>query len=270
VSSALLSPPRLTLNGMARRHGVSEVWIATRIRSSTFKPELRSNPAVHGRREYWYYSPDCVGWIDQQVEALMQVPALGKYLTMPQAAEVLGTTHHWVTKAVKIHGLPAHLRRSPTSQLVQAISPRTLGRLRSLRSDIAPHTWGNRTRLMHETGWQWHTIRKRLTAAGLESRQYRTGESGHLCIHYRTAEALQVLGIRPADIAAGGSWMTINALSRRLGRTHKWVAYRLSQAPYKSQRQRRLDDCGRPRWHYPPTVLAQLQRESLQQDPAAT
>jgi hypothetical protein len=68
----------------------------------------------------------------------------------------------------------------------------------------------------------------------------------------------------PSAIPRAGDWQTAKTMARRLGRTQKWVNYRIGA--FADLAEDRIDTNGRPRKHYPPSVFLALKEMSEQTD----
>jgi hypothetical protein len=212
------------------------------------------------------YPRACLGYVYDQTAALREIPWITRlWVPISQVCDELAVSFQTLRKlAVEIPQLelePFREFRSRTAQSGRVVAIR-LGAYRRLQSwlpEYAPDDWAPLTRLHEITGLSVFRLEKGL--AGAECRLYRAHNDA-LVWHYRIADA-RALG-PPPKAKPAGDWLTVHALSRRLHRPYTWVENHA--AGFATEK--RLDDQGVPRDHYPPTVEGKLRAIAEREKPA--
>jgi len=186
---------------------------------------------------------------------------MGDFIPVLQAMDELGQSRSWISNSIAKYRLDKPQRRRDSRNVVRVcISSGTLKSLSRHDVDYAPAGWYNKRQLRILTGWSHTTICNRLAKAGVNSKVC-LDEKG-LPRRFYAPEALEVLGIRPNHYPPAGDCMTERRMASLLGRSQDWVSVRMNMRNLRKTAQMMLDDCNRPRDHYPQTVYQTLKRIS--------
>ena len=80
-------------------------------------------------------------------------------------------------------------------------------------------------------------------------------------MHYPPEVLESLKELKEASPPLAGGWLTVNMIAHRIGRSFKWVDTRMSDYS-KFAALRQVDGSNLPAVHYPPSVLADLERRS--------
>jgi hypothetical protein len=253
-----------TVSAIAGLLGVSRRTVRKAIRSGPYAQQY-SQVRIKGCLTN-LYPRACLGYVYDQTAALRQIPWITRlWVPISQVCDELAVSHQTLRDLAanfpELELEPFRDFRSRTAQSgrVVAIRRDAYRRLREWLPEYAPDDWAPIGRLIEITGLSAFRLEKGLAKA--ERRLYRARNDTFVW-HYRIADA-RALG-PPRKAKPAGDWLTVRALSRRLHRTDPWVEKHASG--FASEK--RLDDQGVPRDHYPPTVEGKLRTIAEQEKPA--
>lgn len=245
------APKTYSLEWMSRQLGIGRVWAQAHI-GVRFEPDKNKR-----------YSEECWRHLQREQAIFMKYPQLGRLRTLGQAAEELTCSRDHLLKLIDLHRLgPLTTYRAPSNRLVKGVSTATFSVLKRLMLPYAPDGLVTIGSLHLETGWSNETAVLRLLDVDIRPVSYRCAANGHVTDHYPRLAAVAVLGYKPLDVPRAGSYLTANAIDRRLGRAWGWSVRRLADERNNGTSRMMLDDSGAMRSHYPPSVYVRLKLES--------
>jgi len=241
--------------------GVTRHWVLPRIAKGKWPHEMRSNPK-QPTRGFKTYSMECQMDLKRQRDRQLKHPPLGNWYTVDRAASELGCNDEWILRRMgrQEYGLPKLAkRRNAKGRVVDALSPRSLAKLRRLRGQAAPFDFGTAADVSRLSGRHRKTVRRRLRRSSLAPGSFLAA-TGKSYPHYDLEAAVAL--VETDRYPPAGAWLTASRMANMLGRDYRWVAARLRRPRYDQLKQKRLDDVSRPRWHWPPPVFNELKLES--------
>jgi hypothetical protein len=222
--------------------------------------QIRPMKGVSGR-ERPHFHPDLQAAVQLRQQKVKDAESSDRGVTLLEAADILGTSRAYARRLLKRARAPRVPVAGPKRQIVNGYCLQGVLRLEKRLPPFAD-TGYTKEDLVALTGWTNRTITRRLQVAGVQPMRARSPICGRVLNFYSCEEALLAVGKKVSDYPAGGDWYTVYAMGKAIGRPYQWVMRRLARRQFAASMQWRLDDCGRPKHHYPPWVFTALQIES--------
>jgi hypothetical protein len=239
-----------SLINLARRLEVDE---------STLRAWLRGRPEF--TRTDHEYSPECVQWLEEKAKALHKIPLKGTMLSFPELAAKLGCGRVKARQLAEADPeVQIRKRRDERGRIWDCVSPNYIPRLRRQLPPKAKGTQLTATQVARQSGWSVPVAQRYLGDSGTEA---RTPERGMRTRVYDKA-AWSNVPKRDRNYPPAGDWYTVRRMVGDLGRSPKWVKFRLDHY-YAGISETRIDDTGIPREHWPKEVYTDLLLDSLLQ-----
>ena len=241
--------------------GRTKEWIDTAVAEYGLQTERRISALAH--RETPHYP-------EETLKALHKIsqetkPA-GEWLTETQIAEKLGKSNSWVNLRLQDYEGVAEERLDDASRRRVHYSPEVIEVLRN-EADGLPEVAGdwltaNGIAKHLKVTKDWVDARIGAYQELGELRLYTGGKQAQKeAMHYPPEVLNGLKELKEAAPPLAGGWLTVNMIALRIGRSFKWVDTRIGDY-YEFGGMRQAEGSNQPTMHYPPSVLADLERRS--------
>lgn len=187
------------------------------------------------------------------------VPAVPEWVTLQEVAGWAGKSWLWTRKILQQLEVPTCQRpnRANRESLhYPATAIPMVKQLATAHPESGSWMTVNRIRELLDVEYDW--VERTIKKLGIEGEIRVLSGYGRPRMHFPPSVLEQLRPLRPADLPAGGDWLTETAILGQLTRSRNWLMNRLRDSDYPSQM--RLDDREAPRLHYPPWVLEDLRQ----------
>jgi hypothetical protein len=239
---------------IAAKLNISEGRVRTLARAIGLIPIASSDDVV----EYPLYTYEL---LEEELAWAATIESLEEYVSAGVIAKTLARDEHWVKHKTNELAIFPEPRPTRLGKHAFAYPKSVIAQLRHIMLHT-PYagTWSSMSELEEEVGRGRAWIKKRLDAAGIYPEE-RMARGNHAVIDHYSPEALEYLRVqKERQPAPAGEWRTIRAMALVMGRDEHWVRARIDQ--YEQLGRQKLDDNGKPAFHYPPAVLDALQQEN--------
>lgn len=241
--------------------GRSKEWIDGAIAEYGLETEIRFSVLAH--RETPHYPDETVQMLHK---ISREMKPAGEWLTETQIAEKIGKSNSWVSLRLKQYDEVAEERLDDTSRRWLHYPPEVITALCNEVESLpeAAHDWltANAIAKQLKVTKDWVDARIGAYVDLGENRLFTGGKNSQKeAMHYPPEVLESLKELKEASPPLAGGWLTVNMIAHRIGRSFKWVDTRMSDYS-KFAALRQVDGSNLPAVHYPPSVLADLERRS--------